>query len=115
MLIYLRGFDFWGTDSENAEHTYEAVVRAFEGFGAVPAEVLVDSQRAAVIAHRRGTAVEFNPRFLDLAGHFGFRLLACLPARAQTKGKDERNVGYVKHHFFGCYRALEQLRPTQDY
>ena len=32
---------------------------------------------------------------------------ACRPARAQTKGKDERNVGYVKHHFFVRYRAFE--------
>jgi hypothetical protein len=32
---------------------------------------------------------------------------ACRPARAQTKGKDERMVGYVKHHFFVRYRAFE--------
>ena len=49
----------------------------------------------------------FNPRFLDLAGHYGFRPRACRPARAQTKGKDERNVGYVKHHFFVRYRAFD--------
>ena len=24
-----------------------------------------------------------------------------------TKGKDERNVGYVKHHFFVRYRAFD--------
>ena len=70
-------------------------------------EVRVDNQKAAVIAHRRGGAVQFHPRFLDLAGHYGFRPRACRPARAQTKGKDERNVGYVKHHFFVRYRAFE--------
>jgi transposase len=106
-LSYSRRFHFWSTDSEDAEHTYEAVVRAFEWFGGVPGEVLVDNQKAAVIAHRRGGAVQFNPRFLDLAGHYGFRPRACRPARAQTKGKDERNVGYVKHHFFVRYRAFE--------
>jgi hypothetical protein len=31
---------------------------------------------------------------------------ACRPARAQTKGKDERNLGYVKHHFFVRYHAF---------
>src|SRR5262249_33592430 len=36
-----------------------------------------------------------------------FRPRACRPARARTKGKDERNVGYVKHHFFVRYRAFE--------
>jgi hypothetical protein len=50
---------------------------------------------------------QFHPRFLDLAGHYGFRPRACRPARAQTKGKDERNVGYVKHHFFVRDRAFE--------
>ena len=104
-LSYSRRFHFWGTDSEDAEHTYEALVRAFEWFGGVPGEVLVDKQKAAVIAHRRGGAVQFNPRFL--AGHYAFRPRACRPARAQTKGKDERNVGYVKHHFFVRYRAFE--------
>lgn len=52
-------------------------------------------------------AVQFHPRFLDLAGHYGFRPRACRPARAQTKGKDEHNVGYVKQHFFVRYRAFE--------
>jgi transposase len=106
-LGYSRRFHFWGTDSEDAEHTYEALVRAFAWFGGVPAEVLVDNQKVAVIAHRRGGDVQFHPRFLDLAGHYGFRPRACRPARAQTKGKDERNVGYIKHHFFVRYRSFE--------
>jgi transposase len=106
-LSYSRRFHFWATDCEDAEHTYEALVRAFEWFGGVPAEVLVDNQKAAVIAHRRGGDVQFHPRFVDVAGHYGFRPRACRPARAQTKGKDERNVGYVKHHFFVRYRAFE--------
>jgi transposase len=29
-LSYSRRFHFWGTDGEDAEHTYEALVRAFE-------------------------------------------------------------------------------------
>jgi hypothetical protein len=106
-LGYSRRFHFWGADCEDAEHTYEAVVQAFEWFGGVPAEVLVDNQKVAVIAHPRRGPVHYHPRFLDLAGHYGFRPRACRPARAQTKGKDERNVGYIKHHFFVRYRAFE--------
>src|SRR5262249_54844406 len=37
-LSYSRRFHFWATDCEDAEHTYEALVRAFEWFGGVPAE-----------------------------------------------------------------------------
>jgi transposase len=101
-----RRFHFWGTDTEDAEHTDEGLVRAFEWFGGAPAEVLVDNQKCAVLAPRRGPAAEFHPRFLDLAGHYGFVPRACRPARAQTKG-DERTVGYVKHHFFVRCRAFD--------
>jgi len=44
-LSYSRRFHFWGTDSEDAEHTYEALIRAFEWFGGAPAEVLVEVRR----------------------------------------------------------------------
>jgi transposase len=106
-LSYSRRFHFWGTDSQDAEHTYEGLIRAFEYFGGVTEEVLVDNQKAAVLARPRGERPCFHPRFLDLAGHYGFRPRACRPARAQTKGKDERMVGYVKHHFFVRYRDFE--------
>ncbi len=106
-LGYSRRFHFWATDSHDAEHTYEGLIRTFEYLGGVPAEVLVDNQKSAVIEHRIGDAVRFNLRFLDLAGHYGFRPRACRPYRARTKGKDERMVGYVKHHFFARYRSFE--------
>lgn len=106
-LGYSRRFHFWATDSEDAEHTSEGLIRSFEQFGGVPEEVLVDNQKVAVLEHRPGMRPRFNERFLDLAGHYGFRPRACQPGRAQTKGKDERNVGYIKHNFFVRYRSFE--------
>jgi hypothetical protein len=82
-------------------------VRSFEYFGGVTDEVLVDNQKSAVLAHGSGQDVRFNPRFVDLAGHYGFTPRACQPYRAQTKGKDERMVGYIKHNFFVRYRAFD--------
>lgn len=107
-LGYSRRFHFWGTDSEDAEHTYEGLIRSLEYFGGVPHEVLVDNQKAAVLAPKVGDQpARFNERFLDLAGHYGFTPRACRPYRARTKGKDERMVGYVKQHFFVRYRSFE--------
>jgi transposase len=106
-LGYSRRMHAWATDSEDAEHTYEGLVRTFEYLGGVAAEVLVDNQKAAVLEHRAGEKPRFNSRFLDLAGHYGFAPRACRPARAQTKGKDERMVGYVKGNFFVRYREFE--------
>jgi transposase len=108
-LGYSRRFFFWATDRPDAEHTYEGIIRAFEHFGGVTREVLVDNQKATVISHRIGGQVRFNERFLDLAGHYGFVPRACRPYRARTKGKDERMVGYVKGNFFQRYRCFEHL------
>lgn len=108
-LGYSRRFHFWAGRCEDAEHTYEGIIRAFEYFGGITREVLVDNQKSQVISHRIGEKVEFNERFLDMAGHYGFIPRACRPYRARTKGKDERMVGYVKGNFFQRYRSFESL------
>lgn len=108
-LGYSRRMHAWATDCEDAEHTYEGLVRAFEYLGGVTREVLVDNQKCAVLEHRVGEAPRFNARFLDLAGHYGFAPRACKPARARTKGKDERMVGYVKGNFFVRHREFESF------
>ncbi|MBW2021018.1 MAG: IS21 family transposase [Deltaproteobacteria bacterium] len=108
-LGFSRRFHFWCTDRMDAEHTYEGIARAFEHFGGVSREVLVDNQKATVITHRLGEQVRFNERFLDFAGHYGFVPRACRPNRARTKGKDERMVGYIKNNFFVRYREFESL------
>jgi transposase len=106
-LGYSRRFHFWCTDRQDAEHTYEGMIRSFEYFGGVTREVLVDNQKSAVLMPSNHGQPHFNERFLDLAGHYGFTPRACRPYRAQTKGKDERMVGYVKGNFFVRYRAFE--------
>lgn len=104
---YSRRFHFWCTGSEDAEHTYEGLVRSFEYFGGVTGEVLVDNQKSAVLKASNHGQPRFNERFLDLAACYGFNPRACRPYRAQTKGKDERMVGYVKHNFFVRYQKFE--------
>ena len=75
-LGYSRRFHFWCTTCEDAEHTYEGLIRSFEWFDGVAAEVLVDNQKCAVLAHPR-TGATFNPRFVDLAERYGFVPRAC--------------------------------------
>jgi transposase len=106
-LGYSRRFHFWCTDSEDAEHTYEGMIRSLEYFGGVPQEVLVDNQKSAVLQASNSGAPRFNERFVDLAGLYGFTPRACRPYRARTKGKDERMVGYIKQNFFVRYRSFE--------
>ena len=108
-LGYSRRFHFWCSGCEDAEHTYEGIIRSLEYFGGVPKEVLVDNQKSLVIEHRIKDGVRFNERFVDLAGHYGFNPRACRPYRPQTKGKDERMVGYIKGNFFVRYRSFESI------
>jgi transposase len=105
-LGYSRRFHFWCAARNDAEHTYEGLIRSLEYFGGVTEEVLVDNQKSAVLQASASGQAQFNPRFVDLAGHYGFTARACRPYRARTKGKDERMVGYIKQHFFVRYRSF---------
>lgn len=108
-LGHSRAMHIWAALSLDAHHTFEAMIRAFEYFGGVPAQVLVDNQKAAVIEHPREGDIRFNPRFLDMAAFYGFTPKACKPARPQTKGKVERMVSYLKNHFFVRYQQFDSL------
>jgi len=74
---------------------------AFQYFGGVPAELLFDQLKAVILEDRRpaGGRVLENPEFLRFAAHWGFRIRSCRPYRAQTKGKVERPVRYVRQSF----------------
>jgi transposase len=73
---------------------------AFRFFGGVPRELLFDQLKAVVIDDKRpdGGRVIENAEFLRFAAHWGFRIRACRPYRARTKGKVERPVSYVRNN-----------------
>lgn len=75
---------------------------AFAFFGGVPAELLFDQMKAVIIEDERavGGRLLENLEFVRLAAHWGFRIRACRPYRARTKGKVERPVGYLRDSFF---------------
>ncbi len=85
--------------------TMQVVMRgleeAFSYFGGVPAELLFDQMKAVIIDDKRagGGKLFENPEFLRFANHWGFRIRACRPYRAKTKGKVERPIHYVRHNF----------------
>jgi transposase len=75
---------------------------AFAFFGGVPAELLFDQMKAVIIDDGRevGGRLLENAEFLRFAAHWGFRVRACRPYRAKTKGKVERPISYVRQGFF---------------
>jgi len=86
------------TLSQTMEQFLAAHINAFNALG-VPHKVMVDNLRCAVLRHVRGEPVQFNPRYLDFARHYGFEIVACAPAKGNEKGRVERGVGYVKGNF----------------
>jgi transposase len=79
----------------------QGLEQAFHAFGGVPRELLFDQLKAVILEDHRpgGGRVLENPEFLRFAAHWGFRIRACRPYRAQTKGKVERPVRYVRQSF----------------
>jgi transposase len=87
---------------ERVETLIEAHENAFLAFGGTPREVLYDNMRTVVLErHRYGPGRHcFHPGFLDFARHCGFRPRLCAPYRAQTKGKVERFIRYLRESFY---------------
>jgi len=83
-------------------HVFEGLEAAFTSFGGVPRELLFDQMKAVITADERadGGRLTENAEFLRFAHHWDFRVRACQPYRAKTKGKVERPVGYVRSSFF---------------
>jgi len=86
-LLWLRFFA-----RQTMAHVFEGLEAAFASFGGVPSELLFDQMKAVITQDERDTGgqVTENAEFLRFAHHWDFRVRACRPYRAKTKGKVER-------------------------
>lgn len=112
-LGYSRRLHVRAFGHEKQASWFDGMESAFRRFGGVPSEVLLDNARALIVHHDPvSREVVLHPRLHAFARHWGFRVRACAPYRARTKGKDERGVGYVKGNAiagrrFESWAALE--------
>ncbi|HVW11732.1 MAG TPA: IS21 family transposase [Bryobacteraceae bacterium] len=72
---------------------------AFNEWGAVPEEILYDRMRTIWTGTDERGEIVWNAVFLDFARYWGFTPRLCRPYRAQTKGKVESGVKYVRRNF----------------
>ncbi len=95
----------------NLESLLRGHIGAFTAFAGVPAQILYDRMKCAVLGEDAAGQVRFNRRLLDLASHYGFTPKACAPYRAKTKGKVERPFRYLRQDFFlgRSFRNLDDL------
>ena len=112
-LGYSRRLHVRAFGHEKQESWFAGMESTFQAFGGIAREVLLDNARALVLHHDPSSReVVLHPRLHAFAKHWGFRIRACAPYRARTKGKDERGVGYVKRNAiagrrFASWAAME--------
>lgn len=75
---------------------------AFEYFGGICHNLLYDNMKTVVVQRDKYGHGQhgFQKTFWDFAKHWGFIPRLCRPYRAQTKGKVERFIGYMKRSFY---------------
>lgn len=76
-------------------------VNAFKALGGVPAEIVPDNLKAAVLtaAFSSSEDTTLNRTYRELAGHYGFKIGPTPPHAPKKKGKVESAVKYVKSNF----------------
>lgn len=95
-LLWLRFYP-----RQDMRTLFSGLEEALHFFGGVPKELLFDQMRAVITKDLRlqsGQLVR-NEEFLRFAAHWDFTARACRPYRAQTKGKVERPISYVRDNF----------------
>ena len=114
VLCYSRQMYVEFTLAQSQEHFLACHQHAFEYFGAVPAEVMVDNCKTAVLSHPVGEPAVLHPRYLDFARHYGFAVKACGVRQPNQKGRVENGVGYLKKNFLAGLElaSLEALNAA---
>jgi hypothetical protein len=93
--------------SQTMEHFLACHEQAFAALGGVPARIMVDNLKSAVLQRLAGCAPVFNARYLDFSRHWGFDITACAPGRGNEKGRVENAVGYIKKNFLNGLELAE--------
>jgi transposase/transcriptional regulator with XRE-family HTH domain len=96
VLCYSRRMYLEFTVSQQMEFFLACHENAFAAFGGVPARLVVDNLKSAVLQRLVGQAPVFNAKYLDFSRHWGFTISPCNVRAGQEKGRVENGVGFVK-------------------
>jgi transposase len=87
---------------------------AFRQLDGVPEEILYDRMKTVWLETDSRGEIVWHPVFLDFARYWGFTPRLCRPYRAQTKGKVESGVKYVRRNFL-CGLQGREPGGLQDF
>lgn len=112
VLGYSRRIFARGYREEGLSSLLDGHAQAFEHFGGRTQTILYDNPRTIVLAKDESSGwVEWNAKFKDRMDFYGVTIRLCRYYRAQTKGKVESGVKYVKRNALAGRRfgGLEEL------
>lgn len=94
-------------DNERAPSWQQGLKEAFDYFGGVPKQVLCDNAKALIVERDAYGCGEhkLHCELFQMSKDYGFKLTACKPYRAKTKGKVERFNHYLKNSFIVPLKA----------
>jgi transposase len=86
--------------------------RAFESFGGVPAKIVLDNLKAAVLQASLHDPV-LGEAYRRLAQHYGFVVSPARPATPEHKGKVESGIHFVKRSFLAGQQFADLREANQ--
>jgi transposase len=109
-LSYSRALYLEFFFDQSMESFLRGHVHAFADWAGLPRILLYDNLRSAVL-ERRGDAIRFHPRLLDLCAHYHFAARPCQVRAGNQKGRVERAIRYIRESFFAArpFTTLEDF------
>ena len=113
-LGYSRRMFVKGTWNEKLPAFLKCHEEAFDYFDGLPHEIVYDNAKTTVLSRDfEGRHIKWNHSFWDFANYYGFKPWPHRPYRAQTKGKVESGVKYVKRFLRGkTFHSLDHLNAS---
>ena len=102
-LKYSRWVEVRLVSDERVESLVRALLDSFAAWGGIPLVAVFDNPKTIVI-DRKGSKIEWNRTFGQVALDYRIAVELCTPARANQKGSVENLVGWVKGSFFKVRR-----------
>lgn len=99
VLSYSRATYATFTFDQTLESFLRCHILAFGYLGGVARTLLYDNLKSAVI-DRQGRSISFNPKLLEMAGHYCFLPKAANVRSGWEKGRVERTIRYIRDNFF---------------
>jgi transposase len=109
-LSYSRALYLEFFFDQSMESFLRGHVQAFADWQGLPRILLYDNLRSVVL-ERRGDAIHFHPRLLELCAHYHFAARPCQVRAGNQKGRVERVIRYIRDSFFAArpFTTLEDF------